>query len=91
MLVVLDGLKSEMDGYIERMRGLLAHFQKQEQDAIELPVDVNGAVLLDRGRREDRDAWSPTWTATLTGATRPTSATAWTPATPSSARRPATF
>jgi hypothetical protein len=55
MLVVLDGLKAEMDQYIERMRSLEAFFRKQEQDAIESPVDVNGAVLFDRGRREERD------------------------------------
>jgi hypothetical protein len=55
MLAVLDSLKDEMDDYIERMRDLELHFRKEEQKAIENPVDVNGAVLFDRGRRVERE------------------------------------
>jgi hypothetical protein len=51
MVGVLESLKTEMDAYIERMRSLEAYFRKEEQDAIENPVDVNGAILFDRGRR----------------------------------------
>lgn len=55
MAVVLDGLKSEMDAYIERMRTLESFFRKEEQIAVENPVDVNGAVLFDRGRRVESE------------------------------------
>jgi hypothetical protein len=53
MLLVLDRLKDEMDAYIERMKSLEAYYRKEEQTAVENPVDVNGAVLFDRGRRVD--------------------------------------
>jgi hypothetical protein len=56
MLVVLDRLKEEMDAYIERMRSLDAYFRKEESDAVEAPVDVNGAILFDRGRRVEGEA-----------------------------------
>ena len=52
---VIETLKAEMDQYIERMKSLEAFFRKQEQEAVESPVDVNGAVLFDRGRREERE------------------------------------
>jgi Predicted membrane protein len=51
MLTVLDSLKDELDAYIERMKSLEAFYRKEEQEAVEGPVDVNGAVLFDRGRR----------------------------------------
>nr|WP_309696334.1 tubulin-like doman-containing protein [Armatimonas sp.] len=51
MLGVLENLKTEMDAYIERMKGLEAFFHKEEQTAVENPVDVNGLVIFDRGRR----------------------------------------
>ena len=51
MANTLERLKGEMDSYIERMRALEAYFRKQEQTAIESPVDVNGIVLFDAGRR----------------------------------------
>lgn len=55
MLGVLETLKAEMDAYIERMKGLEAFFRKEEQTAIENPVDVNGLVIFDRGRRIEAD------------------------------------
>ena len=55
MLGVLDKLKDEMDAYIERMRSLEAFFRHEEQTAIENPVDVNGVVLFDRGRRVEME------------------------------------
>lgn len=61
MLGVLEALKDEMDAYIERMRDLELHFRKEEQTAIENPVDVNGAVLFDRGRRVDREDGTATY------------------------------
>lgn len=51
----IEALKAEMDRYIERMRSLEAFFRRQEQEAVESPVDINGAVLFDRGRREERE------------------------------------
>ncbi|GAB4463034.1 MAG: tubulin-like doman-containing protein [Armatimonadaceae bacterium] len=61
MLGVLEGLKAEMDDYIERMRDLELHFRKEEQKAIENPVDVNGLVLFDRGRRVEREDGTATY------------------------------
>ena len=58
---VLESLKDEMDAYIERMKSLEAHFRKEEQVAIENPVDVNGLVLFDRGRRVEREDGSATY------------------------------
>lgn len=55
MQSVLERLKDEMDGYIERMKSLEAFFRREEQTAIENPVDVNGLVLFDRGRRVERE------------------------------------
>ncbi|MBC8101243.1 MAG: hypothetical protein H7Z41_01465, partial [Cytophagales bacterium] len=55
MTGVVDRLKEEMDAYIERMRSLEAFFRKEEQTAVENPVDVNGAILFDRGRRIELD------------------------------------
>jgi hypothetical protein len=51
MVELLGTLKTEMDAYIERMKGLEAFYKKEEQLAIENPVDVNGLVIFDRGRR----------------------------------------
>lgn len=51
MIEILAVLKTEMDAYIERMKGLEAFYRKEEQLAIENPVDVNGLVIFDRGRR----------------------------------------
>ena len=61
MLSVLEGLKSEMDAYIERMKALEAHFRKAEQTAIENPVDVNGLVIFDRGRRVEGENGASTY------------------------------
>lgn len=61
MAQALESLKAEMDQYIERMRSLEAYFRKQEQDAVESPVDVNGAVLFDRGRREEGEGGVATY------------------------------
>jgi hypothetical protein len=61
MLGVLDRLKDEMDGYIERMKALEAHFRKAEQTAIENPVDVNGLVIFDRGRRVEGESGVATY------------------------------
>jgi hypothetical protein len=61
MLGVLDALKDEMDAYIERMKSLEVYFRKEEQTAVENPVDVNGAVLFDRGRRVEREDGSVTY------------------------------
>jgi hypothetical protein len=55
LLDILELLKLEMDAYIERMRSLEAFFHKEEQTAIESPVDVNGLVIFDRGRRTEKD------------------------------------
>ncbi|MFY7954381.1 MAG: hypothetical protein ACOVT5_17905, partial [Armatimonadaceae bacterium] len=52
---VIEALKDEMDAYIDRMRSLEALFRKSEQEAVESPVDVNGLVLFDRGRRVERE------------------------------------
>jgi len=51
MLLAVDRLKEEMDAYIERMKTLEAFYRKEEQTAVEGPVDVNGLVIFDRGRR----------------------------------------
>ncbi len=61
MLTVLERLKEEMDAYIERMKGLEAFFRKEEQTAIENPVDVNGLIIFDRGRRVDNDNGTATY------------------------------
>jgi len=55
MLGVLENLKTEMDAYIERMKGLEAFFHKEEQTAVENPVDVNGLVIFDRGQRQEKE------------------------------------
>lgn len=55
MVELLDVLKTEMDVYIERMKSLEAFYKKEEQLAIENPVDVNGLVIFDRGRRVEGD------------------------------------
>ena len=61
MASVLEKLKGEMDAYIERMKGLEAFFRKEEQTAIENPVDVNGAILFDRGRRVELENGTATY------------------------------
>ncbi|MDQ2800564.1 MAG: SHOCT domain-containing protein, partial [Armatimonadota bacterium] len=45
-------LKAEMDRYIERMDSLRLRFDKAERHAVQEPVDVNGEVLFNPGRRE---------------------------------------
>ncbi len=61
MLGVLESLKEEMDAYIERMKSLEAYFRKEEQLAIENPVDVNGLVIFDRGNRTENEDGSATY------------------------------
>lgn len=61
MLTVLEALKDEMDAYIERMKELELHFRREEQAAIENPVDVNGLILFDRGRRVEREDGTATY------------------------------
>ena len=58
---VLESLKGEMDAYIERMKSLESFFRKEEQTAIENPVDVNGLVIFDRGRRVEREDGTATY------------------------------
>ena len=45
-------LRAEMDRYVERMEALRARFEKAERLAVQEPVDVNGEVLFNAGRRE---------------------------------------
>jgi hypothetical protein len=61
MVGVIDRLKDEMDAYIERMRSLEVFFRSEEQRAIENPVDVNGVVLFDRGRRVEAESGAATY------------------------------
>ena len=52
MLETVAGLKSDMDKYVERMDALRARFDRAERNAVQEPVDVNGEVLFNPGRRE---------------------------------------
>ena len=52
MADTVDDAAAEMDRYIERMESLRARFDKAERVAVQEPVDVNGEVLFDPGRRE---------------------------------------
>ncbi|MDX1934242.1 MAG: tubulin-like doman-containing protein [Capsulimonadales bacterium] len=61
MQSVLDALKEEMDAYIERMRQLETFYRREENLAIENPVDVNGAILFDRGRRVESENGTATY------------------------------
>ena len=55
---IIDGkavaatLRAEMDRYIERMDSLRTRFERAERHAVQEPVDVNGEVLFNPGRRE---------------------------------------
>ena len=52
MLQVVVGLRGEMSKFVERMESLQARFDKLERTAVQSPVDVNGEVLFQAGRRE---------------------------------------
>ena len=52
MLESVGRLRSQMDMYVERMETLRARFDKLERNAVQEPVDVNGEVLFNPGRRE---------------------------------------
>ena len=52
MLDVVSRLRADMDRYVERMSALQARFDKQERLAVQEPVEVNGEVLFNAGRRE---------------------------------------
>ena len=45
-------LRAEMDRYIERMESLRARFDRAERIAVQEPVEVNGEILFNPGRRE---------------------------------------
>ncbi len=52
MLDTVAALRAEMDRYIERMAALQARFDRAERLAVQEPVDVNGEILFNAGRRE---------------------------------------
>ena len=52
LIETVSGLRAEMDRYVERMESLRARFEKAERHAVQEPVDVNGEVLFNPGRRE---------------------------------------
>ncbi len=52
MLDTVARLRAEMDRYIERISALQARFDAAERHAVQEPVDVNGEVLFNPGRRE---------------------------------------
>jgi hypothetical protein len=51
----VEALKAELDAYIELMRSLEAKFIKAEQHAMDAPVDVNGLVIFQPGRRVEQE------------------------------------
>jgi hypothetical protein len=51
----VEALKAELDAYIELMRSLEAKFIKAEQHAMDAPVDVNGLVIFQPGRRVEHE------------------------------------
>ncbi len=57
----VEEAKTEMDVYIERMKNLEAFYRKEEQLAIENPVDVNGLVIFDKGRRVEGEGGIATY------------------------------
>ncbi len=81
MAQVRDAVKGELEVDIERRRSLEAFFRKQEQDAVESPVDINGAVIFDRGRREERDGHVTYVEGDIDRRYAAVWATAWTPPT----------
>ena len=52
LLETIASIKSDMDRYVERMDSLRALFARAEKHAVQEPVDVNGEVLFNQGRRE---------------------------------------
>jgi hypothetical protein len=52
LLGTVMSLKAEMDRYVERIESLRAGFTRAERDAVQEPVDVNGEVLFNPGRRD---------------------------------------
>ena len=52
LMSTVSTLRAEMDRYVERMEALRARFEKAERHAVQEPVDVNGEVLFNPGRRE---------------------------------------
>lgn len=52
LLGTVGALKAEMDRYVERLDSLRARFDRAERNAVQEPVDVNGEVLFNAGRRE---------------------------------------
>ena len=52
MIETVAGLRAEMDRYVERMDSLRTRFERAERHAVQEPVDVNGEVLFNPGRRE---------------------------------------
>ena len=52
LIETVSALRAEMDRYVERMESLRAKFEKAERHAVQEPVDVNGEVLFNAGRRE---------------------------------------
>lgn len=52
LLETVASIKSDMDRYVERMDALRALFTRAERHAVQEPVDVNGEVLFNPGRRE---------------------------------------
>jgi hypothetical protein len=52
MMDTTASLRADMDRYVERMEALRARFDKAERTAVQEPVDVNGEVLFNPGRRE---------------------------------------
>ena len=52
LLDTVGSLKAEMDRYVERIESLRAGFARAEREAVQEPVDVNGEVLFNPGRRD---------------------------------------
>ena len=52
LIETVTALRAEMDRYVERMESLRARFERAERLAVQEPVDVNGEVLFNAGRRE---------------------------------------
>lgn len=52
LMDTVANLRAEMDRYVERMAALLARYDRAERGAVQEPVDVNGEVLFNPGRRE---------------------------------------
>ena len=52
MIETVSALRADMDRYVERMDSLRSRFERAERHAVQEPVDVNGEVLFNPGRRE---------------------------------------